>query len=188
MSRWQRNRRKLHGKTHVRSNTHTNVHLHSCRVCVCVPPPPFVRERLRARRNGVLRFNDHRGLSPSDIRVSASEFRSRFTRSKKKSLSKPVVVDSTCYVGEATQMIEGCKLLNRLTPHTRDYLITKPSTNLQGCTCSEMRFGTAYAPLNCLLAVLKARGEVLSEFPMTVFWTPHSGRASMPSCTRVFKA
>ena len=135
-----------------------------------------------------LRFSDHRGLSPSDITVSGGEFIGKLTRSKtigadKSIQSRPVVVSSCCYVVEPQWVQAGWKLLSRLADFPRDYLLPTPATNLGGVLRAELRYDTGFAILNRTLSAVRLKDG--SEVPsaLAVFWTPHSGRAFMPSAS-----
>ena len=118
---------------------------------VSLPCMSVYAGRVPLQHWGVLRFSDHRDWSPRDIVVSAPEFSAILTRSKtlgadKNIASRPVVVDLSFHLDDGGQ-----KLLNSPGPHSCDYLLPGPSTNLQGCTCSKMRCDTAYALFNSAL-------------------------------------
>ena len=66
----------------------------------------------------------------------------------------------------------------------RDYLIPSPTTNCNGCLSSELRYDTAYAVQNRVLYFLRKEGTPVFTRVSTSFWTPHSARAFLPSCTK----
>ena len=66
----------------------------------------------------------------------------------------------------------------------RDYLFPSPTTNCNGCHPSELRYDTAYAMQNGVLYSLQKEGNAVFSRVSTSFWTPHSARAFLPSCTK----
>ena len=80
-------------------------------------------------------------------------------------------------------MQEGFTLLQQLAPFPRDYLLPSPATNLSGAITKEMRYETGYGLQNRVLLYLKVGEESLHILGTTQFWTPHSGRAFLPSAT-----
>ena len=58
----------------------------------------------------------------------------------------------------------------------RDFLLPAPSLN---------NYDQGYALQNRVLRELKTAGTRLFQHPVTNFWTPHSGRAYLPTATQV---
>ena len=129
------------------------------------------------------------GLNPSLITETAAEFQGVLTRSKtigadKNIQSRPVVISCCCYVKEPSWLQVGWKLLSRLAAFDRDFLLPSPSSNLAGCLQTELRYDTGFAMMNRLLAAIPLSGDVKIQPAIAHFWTPHSGRAFMPSSNR----
>ena len=99
--------------------------------------------------------------------------------------SRSVVISSCCYVREPSWLQVGWKLLSRLADFDRDFLLPSPSGNLAGCLQIELRYDTGFAMMNKLLAAIPLSGDVKNQPAIAHFWTPHSGRAFMPSSTVV---
>ena len=135
---------------------------------------------------GTLRFSDHRGSPPSEIKVSQIGFTARLLRSKttgsdKQVLSRRVFISSSCYFTTPDWLKIGWDLLQSLAPFDRDCLMPAPSTHYVACKRQELRYDTAYALQSELLASLSLSGNPLFTKMITPFWTPHSGRAFFPS-------
>ena len=118
----------------------------------------------------------------------AAEFQGTLTRSNtictdKNIQSRPVVVSSCCHVREPSWLRVGWKLLSRLANFDRDFLLPTPSGNLAGCLQAELRCDTGFAIMNRLLAGIPLNADVKIQPAIAHFWTPHSGRAFMPSST-----
>ena len=137
-----------------------------------------------------LRFSDHRGLSPDDISFHGLNFSARLTRSKtlgcdKAISSRMVVVDACCFLYDQSWLKVGWELLKQLANFERDYLMPSPSSNYFGCRHQELKYDTAYALLSRVLLSLSQSDESLLPRLLSNFWTPHSGRAFLPSAATV---
>ena len=80
-------------------------------------------------------------------------------------------------------MQTGFSLLQQLALFPRDNLLPSPATNLTGAIPKEMRYETGYGLQNRVLLHLGDGKERLHIPGTTQFWTPHSGRAFLPSAT-----
>ena len=94
---------------------------------------------------GTLRFADHRGLEPINIRFEARTLIAKLTRSKTLGSDKPVssrivVVDPEACFRNRTWTKDGWSLL-----HERNHLLPAPSGNCKGVQCRELRYDTAFA-------------------------------------------
>ena len=80
-------------------------------------------------------------------------------------------------------MQTGWKLLSRIADYPRDYLLPTPATCLGGVVQAELRYDTGFAILSRTLSAASLKDG--SELPLALaaFWTPHSGRAFMPSAS-----
>ena len=80
-------------------------------------------------------------------------------------------------------MQTGFSLLQHLAPFLRDYLLPLPAANLEGAITREMRYETGYGLQNRVLLHLRDGESQLHILGTTQLWTPHSGRAFLPSAT-----
>ena len=80
-------------------------------------------------------------------------------------------------------MQTGWKVLSRIADYPRDCLLPTPATCLGGMVQAELRYDTGFAILSRTLSAASLKDG--SELPLALgaFWTPHSGRAFMPSAS-----
>ena len=137
-----------------------------------------------------LRFSDHRGISPREVKVDASGLAAVLRRSKtigtdKSVVSRPLVLDSSCFVKERIWLVTGWKVLQEAASFERDFMLPAPSVNLRCCRRAELKYDQGYALQNRVLRELKVAGLKMFQHPITNFWTPHSGPAYLPTATQV---
>jgi len=137
---------------------------------------------------GTLRFDDHRGLAPSGITLRNGRFVGTLSRTKttgpgKKVLTLPVVVSGEAYVAYADWLAVGWGLWERLAPYVRDYLLARPTVDLEGVAPVELSYTESAWLLRGLLAGLPRFGESLlgSVEPLIPLFTQHSGRCWLSS-------
>ena len=135
-----------------------------------------------------LRFDDHRGINPKHIKVTSSSFTALLNRSKtigddKSIHSRPLIIDSACYLHSKELMQTGWGLLSDSANFERDFLLPAPSTNYHGVVRSELRCAIAYAMQNRVLSSFSLDGSRIFIYPVTHYWTPHSSRSYLPSAT-----
>ena len=75
-----------------------------------------------------LRFDDHRGINPKHVKVTSSSFTALLNRSKtigdgKSIHSRPLVIDSACYLHSKEWMQTGWGLLSDSANFERDFLL-----------------------------------------------------------------
>ena len=135
-----------------------------------------------------LRFDDHRGLAPSGISLRDGRFFGALARSKttgpgKKVLTLPVVVSRVAYLAYPDWLATGWRLWVRLAPHVRDYLLARPTVDLEGTLPVELSYTESAWLLRGLLAGLPRFGEALqgSVEPLIPLFTQHSGRCWLAS-------
>ena len=135
-----------------------------------------------------LRFSDRRGIEPNNVTVRAGSWRALLTRSKtigadRSVVSRPLVVDPCCFTCHADWLTVGWGLLQQHAGYERDYLLPSPTTNLLGFRKKVLRYDTAFAlQIRAFRSLRSSSGPLL--FPTrSHFWTPHSGRAFLPSAT-----
>ena len=139
-----------------------------------------------------LRFSDHRGLLPSDVKCAGGSLQAKLSRSKtlgadREVQSRPAYIDQACFIASPGWIVQGWDLLTSMANFERDNLMPSPSENFQGCIHKELCYDTAFAIQHRVLFALSANGERLFDTHMPQFWTLHSGRAYLPSATGVTK-
>ena len=133
----------------------------------------------------ILRFSDHRGLSSSNIVVKWVGFKGLVIRSESIGASKDfgsrlVVVDAVCCISEKLAV---CWLefvaRSRVGPPklfvVRTWLRDGRDTVQHGEGGSDHSFGGHSDTVR----------RKYSKLPVTFFWTSHSGKSYMPTCTSV---
>ena len=138
---------------------------------------------------GTLRFDDHRGIKPEDVSFIGGSMSALLTRSKtlgsdRAVNSRRVYVNSCSSFQKREWLEEGWRVLRTAADHERDYLLTAPSTNCNGCLRAELRYDSAFAIQNRVLHSLQKEENSVFSKVSTTFWTPHSARAFMPSNTK----
>ena len=137
-----------------------------------------------------MRFSDHRGLSPAGISFTDGSLtgllrRTKTTGTDKNVSARPVRVDSSSFISSPQWLSAGWQILSDLAPFQRDYLLPAPAGAYGSCLRTELRYALGHAIQNRLLASLvDGKGAKVLTAEATVFWTPHSGRSFLPSCTQ----
>ena len=137
-----------------------------------------------------LRFSDHRGISPQEVKMDSSGFAAVLRRSKtigadKSIVSRPLVLDKACWVSKSDWLMTGWRILQEAAGFERDYLLPVPTASFRGCKSIELKYEQGHAIQNKVLRELEVSGEKLFSHQITNFWTPHSCRAYLPSATQV---
>ena len=138
---------------------------------------------------GTMRFSDHRGLSAADITLKDGSLtgllrRTKTTGTDKNVSARPVRVDASSFISSPQWLSAGWQILNELVPFQRDYLLPAPAGAHDSCLRTELRYALGYVIQNRLLASLvDSKGAEVLTAEATVFWTPHSVRSFLPSCT-----
>ena len=139
---------------------------------------------------GTMRFSDHRGLSPADISFADGSLtgllrRTKTTGTDKNVSARPVRVDASSFISTPQWLSVGWQILCELAPFKRDYLLPAPAGAYDSCLRTELRYALGYAIQNRLLArLVDDKGATVLTAEATMFWTPHSGRSFLPSCTQ----
>ncbi len=134
----------------------------------------------------VLRFDDNRGLSPSDIEERDSHWELLFRRTKTTGDDKAVttrvgVVDKNAWLIKADWMSRGWERWTTLAPTARDFFLCPPGPDGL-CLHREMTYTEYSARLRGMLAGLMDPSTTwtLGEAASAVF-SPHSFRAVLTS-------
>ena len=135
-----------------------------------------------------LRFDDHRGLEPGLLRNSETSLTGVLTRSKthvpeKKIQKKPAFLDKSCWFAVKNWCDVGFNLLQELAPYERDYLLPSPGPNYGEIREGEMSYDAGLATTSSLHRGLVAEGQPLLPPALCVYWTPHSPRSFMATCS-----
>ena len=106
-----------------------------------------------------LRFSDHRGISPTSVTVQKTSLSATLRWSKtigagKATRSRPLVVDSSCYIHHSDWLSTGWLILFEAAPFSRDFLLPGPSKALTRCTKAGLRYDAAYALQSRLMCIL----------------------------------
>ena len=125
-----------------------------------------------------LRFSDDRGNRSQDCCRHRVCFHSHAHEVKNCRHKK---VNASCFLAHPTWLSTGWSLLQQLAPFDRDDLLPTPSRIFVGCLKFELRYDTAFALQNRILALVQNGDEQLFAFRATSLWTPHSGRAFLLS-------
>ena len=137
-----------------------------------------------------LRFDDHRGIIPAEVKVSNSGLHRKLTRSKvsgpdKKLNFRLLVVHPSSCVHQKDWLVAGWNLLEKEAPYWRDYLLRAPANNYRGLRRKELSYQTAFAVQSQIISLASYRGLKIFRMSTGHFYTPHSGRNFMPSATAV---
>ena len=100
--------------------------------------PPYMRLYgwwLCVQHWGTLRFSDHRGISPSSVKIVDTEFSAVLSRSKtigrdKKIQSRAVLIHRSAFLAIPDWVTQGSQLLQSMASFPRDYLLPTPSSCL----------------------------------------------------------
>ena len=117
-----------------------------------------------------LRFDDHRGMVPSDLVVSENGLVGRLTRSKvsgpdKKLNYRLLIVHSSAYVQHKDWLVSGWELLKKEAPYSRDYLLPAPSNNFRVFKKegTEVRYSFRHTIADHIVAILSRAKTFPSE-------------------------
>ena len=135
-------------------------------------------------------FDDHRGITPTEVSVSSSGLNGRLTRTKvsgpdKRHNFRLLVVHSSSYVHQKDWLVTGWRLLEKEASHLRDYLLFAPTNNFRGFKREELSYQTAFAVHSQMISLASYREMRISRMNTGHYYTPHSGRNFMPSATSV---
>ena len=113
---------------------------------------------------GTMRFDDHRGLLPRDVNISAAGMQAKLTRTKVSGSDKHlnfrmVIIALSAYVQCKNWLAVGWDLLLKEgAPHERDYLLPAPSNNFLGFKTKELKYSTAFAAQTHIISTARFRG------------------------------
>ena len=138
---------------------------------------------------GTMRLSDRRGLSLADISFTDGNLtgllrRTKTTGTGQNVTTKPVRVDAESYISSALWLSVGRQILTNMAPIQRDHLLPAPASAYDCCLRSEPRYALGFAMQSRLLAsLIDCKGDKVLTAETAGFWTPHSGRSFLPSCT-----
>ena len=139
---------------------------------------------------GTLRFDDHRGVKPQDVSFVEGSLLARLTRSKtlgpdRSVGSRQIFINASCFIERKEWLHEGWRVLctaatlrsGLFTPVTDHQLQRMPAFRV------EVRYSTRNAE-PCVRTLYEKKGTLCFQGSPPSFWTPHSARAFLPSCTK----
>ena len=87
-----------------------------------------------------LRFSDHRGISPQEVKMDSSGFAAVLRRSKTIGADKPIVSrpHKACWVSKSDWLMTGWRILQEAAGFERDYLLPVPTASFRGCKRIEL--------------------------------------------------
>ena len=138
-----------------------------------------------------MRFSDHRRLVPEQITVNERGLLAVLSRSKTLGSDKAIGIPSNR--GPFRSLHQGEGLVERRLgsplqrQRTSSVIISylSPTSTLKRCKQAELLYSTGFALLNKLLCSLHFPSTQLLVPQLAQFWTPHSRRSFLPSCTSI---
>jgi len=147
---------------------------------------------------GALRFDDHRGLSPSAVHMTARGLEAVLSRTKttgpgKRVSELPLVIGFESYLREPAWLVTGWNLWRAKAPYVRDYFLVKPAASLDATQPVELSYEQSSRLSRAVLAGLPRESDVLQALgdPVVGLFTQHSARcwlASMAALLQVPEA
>ena len=139
-----------------------------------------------------LRFDDRRGITPSEVTVTSSGLNGRLTRTKvsgpdKRHNFRLLVVHPSAFIHQKDWLVTGWRLLEKEARHLRDYLLPAPTNNFRGFKRKELSYQTAFAVQSQIVSLASYRG--LRTFRMSTghYFSLLCGRNLVPTATSVLK-
>jgi len=145
-----------------------------------------------------LRFDDHRGLPPGSVILTARGLEATLERTKttgpgKRVTALPLVVSHGAYLRRPGWLAVGWRLWQEVAPFVRDYLLVKPSAGMNSTLPVELSYEQASRLSRAVLAGLPREDDVMPTLgePVVGLFTQHSARcwlASLGALVRVPEA
>jgi len=145
-----------------------------------------------------LRFDDHRGLPPGSVNVTARGLEAVLERTKttgpgKRVTALPLVVSHGAYLRRPGWLLVGWRLWQEAAPYVRDYFLVKPAAGLNATLPVELSYEQASRLSRAVLAGLPREDDVMPTMgePVVGLFTQHSARcwlASMAALLQVSEA
>jgi hypothetical protein len=138
---------------------------------------------------GVLRFDDHRGLVPKRMRMSAAGLAATLVRTKTSGAGKkveelPMFVSSEAFLRQQTWLAVGFDLWGKVSLD-RDFFLCLPTSDWMGARLLQAKYADGLAMSRGLTAKLTFRQEegaaLILPAGVERFWSEHSERATLPS-------
>ncbi len=132
-----------------------------------------------------LRFDDHRGLSPTRITVKEDGVDLELTRTKTTGADK-AVRKRTCVIGRDAWLVEpewcttGWSLWQAVAPCPRDYLLTQLGPDNRA-VYREMGYVEYSGRMRAVISQLPCGDGLPMGADVSVYWRPHSWRSFVPS-------
>ncbi len=132
-----------------------------------------------------MRFDDHRGVIPSEIRDTGDGWNFDLRRTKttgpgKQVSIRPCHLASGAYFRSREWFAVGLRLWETAAPFERDFMLCAPAAGLREAIHREISHDEFTARLRGLIARLEVNGTRMDE-SVARWYTPHSGRNFLPS-------
>jgi len=135
-----------------------------------------------------LRFDDHRGLAPSSVCITARGLEATLERTKttgpgKRITALPLVVSHGAYLRRPGWLAEGWRLWQEVAPYVRDYFLVKPTAGMNETVPVELSYEQASRLSRAVLAGLPREDDVMPTLgePVVGLFTQHSARCWLAS-------
>ncbi len=141
-----------------------------------------------------LRFDDHRGLSPSSLRREDGGLVGELSRTKtsgadKKIESRPIAISAEAYIEHPRWAATGLDILHRITPPDRDYLLSSPCKDFEGVQSRPLTYAAAAGWSRALIFQLMDELDSGAVAALVgKHYTEHSMRAWLPSAAQAVGA
>ncbi len=139
------------------------------------------------------RFDDHRGLPPHNIVITASGYQFTLDRSKTTGPDKAVtlrhgIISMESYVRQPKWLEVGFNLWREQAPFVRDFFLCRPNGE-GGCVPIEMQYVEYSGLMRYLLTTIPlGSDDTLLSDEATMCISPHSFRAFLPSALKALGA
>ncbi len=132
-----------------------------------------------------LRFDDHRGMVPAELRQTCDGWsfdlrRSKTTGPGKQVAARPCHLSGEAHFGEKAWFSTGLRLWEEAAPFERDFMLCIPTPCMTRTVHREITHDEFTARLRRLIADLSIEDVRLGENAAR-WYTPHSGRNFLPS-------
>ena len=137
-----------------------------------------------------LRFDDHRGITPTEVSVSSSGLNGKLSRTKvsgpdKRHNFRLLVVHPSAYVHQKDWLVTGWRLLEKEAPHLRDYLLPAPTNNFRGVKRKKLSYQAAFAVQSQIVSLASYRGLRIFRMSTGHNCAPRGGWNFMLTATSV---
>jgi len=141
-----------------------------------------------------LRFDDHRGLAPGSVQLTARGLEAVLSRTKTTGPGKrvdtlPLVVGYDAYLVCSAWLVTGWELWQTTAPFVRDHFLVKPAPSLDAMQPVELTYEQASRLSRAVLSGLPREDDVMKTIgePIVGLFTQHSARCWLASMAALVK-